>query len=79
VDFNVIGEITDVETFATGRATKASAASRALIDESLLKARRFYAPRSKAVWSDLFYQYANRLAHHYFLRHVNGVHNLHRL
>ena len=24
-------------------------------------------------WSDRYYQYANRLAHHYFLREVNAV------
>jgi len=58
---------------AASAGTRASTTSRALIDQSLLRARRFYAPKSKAVWSDLFYQYANRLAHHYFLRQVNGV------
>jgi hypothetical protein len=54
-------------------ATKAAAASLDLIDRSLREARKFYAPRAKAIWSNLFYQYANRLAHQHFLRQVNGV------
>ncbi|HEV2045094.1 MAG TPA: hypothetical protein VGQ95_00680 [Chthoniobacterales bacterium] len=53
--------------------TKASPVSRALIDRSLVEARKFYAPRATAVWSNLFYQYANRLAHQYFLKNVNGI------
>ncbi|MGC1912962.1 MAG: hypothetical protein WA660_14085 [Candidatus Acidiferrales bacterium] len=54
--------------------TKASSPeSIALIKKSLGDARRFYAPRAKAEWSELFYQYANRLAHQYFLRERNGV------
>jgi hypothetical protein len=53
--------------------TRASAASRALIERSLIEARRFYAPRANAVWSGLFYQYANRLACQYFLKKVNGI------
>jgi len=49
-------------------ATKATAeASLKLINKSLTEARKFYAPRATANWSNLFYQYANRLAHHYFL------------
>lgn len=55
--------------------TKSSEASRRLIDESLGKARAWYAPRSTAAWSNLFYQYANRLAHQYFLRQLNSVHS----
>lgn len=55
-------------------ATKATAeASLRLIDESLSKARAWYAPRATAAWSKLFYQYANRLAYQYFLKQVNGV------
>jgi len=53
--------------------SKASEASLALIRQSLDKARRFYAPRSKADWSSTFYQYANRLAIQYFLAKINGV------
>jgi hypothetical protein len=44
-----------------------------LIERSLIEARRFYAPRATAVWSNIFYQYANRLAHQYFLRRLNGA------
>ena len=55
-------------------ATKATAsASRELINRSLAEARQFYAPRAKADWSNLFYQYANRLAHQYFLKKVNNL------
>lgn len=57
---------------AVSPATKASPASRKLIDQSLDEARRFYAPRARAAWNSLFYQYANRLAHQYFLRELNG-------
>lgn len=53
--------------------TKASPTSLELIERSLGEARQFYAPRATAVWSTLFYQYANRLAHQYFLRKVNDV------
>jgi hypothetical protein len=52
-------------------ATRATPGSRELIDASLLKARRFYAPKATAVWSNLFYQYGNRLAYQYFLREIN--------
>jgi hypothetical protein len=54
-------------------ATRASADSLKLINQSLEETRRFYAPRAKADWSNLFYQYANRLAHHHFLTHLNGL------
>jgi len=54
-------------------ATRASPTSLELIERSLGEARRFYAPRATAVWSNLFYQYANRLAHQYFLTKVNDV------
>lgn len=58
---------------ALSPATRASAASRDMIEQSLIEARRFYAPRAGAVWSSLFYQYANRLAYQYFLKRVNGI------
>jgi len=50
-----------------------SPASVDLIGKSLGEARHFYAPKATATWSNLFYQYANRLAHHYFLTQVNSV------
>jgi hypothetical protein len=58
---------------AASPATKASEASRKLIQESLKKARAHFARRSKCDWSCNFYQYANRLAYHFFLRKLNGV------
>ncbi len=58
---------------AVSPATKASPASRRLIEQSLADARQFYAPRARADWSSLFYQYANRLAHQYFLREINDI------
>jgi hypothetical protein len=53
--------------------TKAAAASLERIEASLAEARRYYAPKSAADWTGPFYQYANRLAHHYFFRTVNGL------
>jgi hypothetical protein len=53
--------------------SKANGPALSVIRASLEEARRFYAPRSKADWSSVFYQYANRLAFQYFLSHVNGV------
>jgi hypothetical protein len=58
---------------AASPATRASAESLTLIDQSLGEARRFYAPRATADWTGLFYQYANRLAHHYFLTRLSGI------
>ena len=53
--------------------TRAKGAARRLIETSLTEARSHYAPKATAEWSGLFYQYANRLAHHYFLSVVNGL------
>jgi hypothetical protein len=58
---------------AASRGTRASAPSRRLIDASLQAARHHLAPRSKVVWSELFYQYANRLAFQFFLRQQNRI------
>jgi hypothetical protein len=58
---------------AVSPATRASPESRRLIEQSLTEARRIYAPRAGAVWSGSFYQFANRLAHQYFLRELNGI------
>jgi hypothetical protein len=58
---------------AASPGTRASPKSRELIDRSLKEARRYFSPRSKAEWGGLFYQYANRLAHHYYLRQLNGI------
>ena len=53
--------------------SRASTASAALISRSLAEARHWYSPRASAPWDRLFYQYANRLAHHFFLRRVNRI------
>ncbi len=52
---------------------RATSASMKLISDSLAEARHHFAPKATADWSGLFYQYANRLAHHYLLRHINGL------
>jgi hypothetical protein len=53
--------------------TKASPKSRELIEASLSAARRYYAPRSKADWSRVFFEYAQRLAFQFYLRERNGL------
>ena len=44
----------------------------AKIQESLRTVKNFVNSKSPAEWSTTFYQYANRLAHLYWLREVNG-------
>jgi hypothetical protein len=58
---------------ATPGSKASAAASQDLINRSLTEARHFYAPSATAIWSNLFYQYANRLAHHYFLTRLNEI------
>jgi hypothetical protein len=58
---------------AASPGTQAAGASKEFIEQSLAKARKIYAPKSRANWSGTFYQYANRLAHQDFLRRVNGL------
>jgi hypothetical protein len=58
---------------AASPGTRATPESLKLIVRSLEHARHWYAPKSKSNWSGTFYQYANRLAHHYFLTKVNGL------
>lgn len=53
--------------------TKAKPEAIELIQNSLAEARRFYAPKATADWSGTFYQYANRLAHHYLFRKLNQL------
>lgn len=53
--------------------TKATPESLKLIAQSLEQTRQFYAPRSTVPWTGTFYQYANRLAHHYLLRELNQI------
>lgn len=58
---------------AASPASRASSASLLRIRASLVEARRAYAPKASAEWSGLFYQYANRLAHHFLVNQLNGV------
>ena len=53
--------------------TKASTASRKLIEASLMATRKHLAPKSSAFWTGTFYQYANRLAYQYYLRKLNQI------
>lgn len=61
-----IGEVSSPATGATSE-------SLAFIQKSLQEVRQHYAPESNADWSGTFYQYANRLAHHYLFRTVNEL------
>lgn len=54
-------------------ASRASAASLEKIKASLREVQSALAPRSPTDWSGTFYQYANRIAHLYLLRQLNGV------
>ena len=58
---------------AASPGSQASPESLKLIKTSLEEARKFYAPKASAGWAGTFYQYANRLAHHYLMRKVNGI------
>ena len=52
---------------------QASPQSLTLIKQSLAEAARFYGAPSTVDWSQCYYQYANRLAHLYLLRRLNGI------
>ena len=53
--------------------TDASEESRRTIRKALDETRAFLRVHSKTNWSECFYQYANRLAHLYYLRELNKV------
>ena len=53
--------------------TAASGESRRRIEAALQKTKDFLRVSSKTDWTRCFYQYANRLAHLYFLRELNRV------
>ncbi len=53
--------------------TGATGKSLHLIRQSLEETRRFLRVRSETDWTRSFYQYANRLAHLYFLRELDKV------
>jgi hypothetical protein len=50
-----------------------NSSSRDKIHDSLSKTKRFLRSESNFNWSNFFYQYANRLAHLYFLRELNKL------
>jgi hypothetical protein len=58
---------------AVSREKASAAASKKLIDTSLTLARGHYTRKNKEDWSSPFYQYANRLAFHYWLREENEI------
>lgn len=53
--------------------TSARAKSRTLIEKSLFETRRYLRVPEDIPWSGRLYQYANRIAHLYLLRELNGV------
>ena len=53
--------------------TGASGRSLTKIEEALEETRAFLRVTSATDWTRCFYQYANRLAHLYFLRELNGI------
>ena len=53
--------------------TGASGRSLTKIEAALEETRTFLHVRSETDWTRCFYQYANRLAHLYFLRELNGI------
>jgi hypothetical protein len=61
------GHDAEVESPGSG----ASPDSLALIERSLAEAKAYYGVKPDVSWSGKYYQYANRLAHLYFLREVN--------
>ncbi|MCX6829279.1 MAG: hypothetical protein NT002_08370 [candidate division Zixibacteria bacterium] len=57
----------------TSQARAKSPSSIKLIQQSLDETKRFFGADPSADWSQRYYQYANRLAHFYLLRHLNGI------
>jgi hypothetical protein len=53
--------------------SKATSESLKQIREALARAKSHYSAAVDASWDTPFYQYANRLAHLYFARHLNGL------
>ena len=53
--------------------TRASGRSLTRIRAAMEETRSFLRVRSETDWTKCFYQYANRLAHLYFLRESNGI------
>jgi hypothetical protein len=58
---------------AVSRISASSTSSINLIGKGLALARKRYTRKSRVDWTAPFYQYANRLAHQFWLREQNGV------
>ena len=63
---------TNIPEFDTNQ-TGASGRSLTKIREAMEETRSFLRVRSATDWTRCFYQYANRLAHLYFLRELNSI------
>jgi hypothetical protein len=53
--------------------TCADAGSKAKIVNAFSKVKKYLGINNNVDWSDTFYQYANRIAHLYYLRVLNGI------
>ena len=62
-----------IKEAVTGKSAAKSGTSIAKIKAALEQTKQAFAPNSDVEWSDNFYQYANRLAHLYWLRELNGL------
>jgi hypothetical protein len=62
--------IEEAVDYSTGAKSKMSID---LIKNSIDKAKDFYSDNKKAYWQMPFYQYANRLAHLYYLKELNHI------
>jgi len=58
---------------AASPGSKARGASLKMIRRAVAEAQRFYCGSTTRDWTGTYFQYANRLAHHYFLRQLNRV------
>ena len=64
------GHIAEIISTPSGATAEAS---RTAIAAALAETAEFLGAKSTCDWSGTFYQYANRLAHLYLLREVNGI------
>lgn len=62
--------IEETVDYSTGATSKISID---LINKSIKEAKDKYSNNKMAYWQKPFYQYANRLAHLYFLKELNGI------
>ncbi len=62
-----------ISQMATSPGQARGKSAQQLINQSLDETKTFLKARGMADWSTSFYQYANRLAHLYWLRELNGI------